>query len=118
MEKTIVEQARTSHDKRLPDSVLNAPELEFGLSLYWDAFCDLDSCRPVTLSGIGPIPWDSVSRYAEVNEFDEEQTYLLHLFSAKMDHAKIEWCEKKNGQAQRHGKPGKAFGGPRRGRRG
>lgn len=46
----------------IPDSILNAPELEEGLELYYIAFMDLSDCRAMGMSE-GPIPWLAIDRY-------------------------------------------------------
>lgn len=51
----------------LPDFILNAPEIPDCDRLYFDAFVQLDTCRP---SGFGPgsIPWDKVLQYGHYLE--------------------------------------------------
>lgn len=44
-----------------PESIQNAPELLGGLSLYYEAFFDLDTCRS---EGGGRIPWTAMETYA------------------------------------------------------
>ena len=70
----------------LPKSLTEAPALIQGLGLFFDAFCELDSCRQVGM-GIGSIPWSVVQDYAITNEFTMEQTEDLHYFIQKMDQA-------------------------------
>lgn len=88
----------------LPKKIQNAPELRFGLELYFGAFFDLNTCRQIGM-GIAPIPWFSIRDYALVYEFDEEQTDDLFFFIRKMDHAYIAHHDRKT--KVKHGKSGK-----------
>lgn len=63
----------------LPTKIANAPELQMGLELYYDAFWELDTCRPAVF-GLGRIPWLAVREYSVAFEFDTEQSdWLYHL---------------------------------------
>jgi hypothetical protein len=66
----------------VPESILNAPELQIGLQLYLQAFLDLDSERT---QGLSPIPWLSIRHYGQAYEFDERQTEDLFYFVKKLD---------------------------------
>ncbi|MCW2763976.1 MAG: hypothetical protein JWR85_4177 [Marmoricola sp.] len=68
----------------LPDRIANAPELEIGLSLYLDAFFDLDSERSHA-AGITAIPYSQIRDYANAYDFDAEQTSDLMFFIRNMD---------------------------------
>jgi len=73
----------------LPQRIQNAPDLNLGLSLYFTAFWDLDTCRPVGF-GYGPIPWSAVRDYALTFEFDEEQQEALFYLIRKLDNAYLQ----------------------------
>lgn len=79
----------------LPDRIQNAPELQFGLMLYWIAFWELCSCRPSAFD-IGEIPWTAVQHYADDLELDEEQTEDLHYHVQAMDRVYIRHMRSKS----------------------
>jgi len=66
---------------------MNAPELLFGLDLYWVAYQELTTCRPVAFGGSLPIPLTSVVEYARLYELDEEQTEDLSYVVRRLDEA-------------------------------
>lgn len=92
VEQGPVQQSVSNSARRLkgkvPDKFNNAPELRWGLELYYEAFLELDSERSHG-SGWTYIPWTSVIRYAEVYEFDEDQTERLLTHIKAMDNAHI-----------------------------
>ncbi len=94
IEPRILEQCRRLR-LPLPDKIKNAPQLFIGLELFYGAYLDLSSCR--TGLGDGPISWQSIEEYANVNGFDAEQKDSLHYFTMKMDAAFLKWRSKKNG---------------------
>lgn len=89
IEHTLIRQ------KPIPDCVLNKPKLHIGLSIYLDAFFDLDSERSIGMVQ-GRIPWSKIVMYAQYNSFDEEQSDNLIYFIKKMDTAYLKRSEKKN----------------------
>jgi hypothetical protein len=68
----------------LPDRIQNAPELDYGLSLYLDAFFDLDSERSHA-QGVVMIPFSRIVGYADAYGFDQEQKEDLIYFIRGMD---------------------------------
>lgn len=82
-------------NKPLPKRIANAPELMLGLELYYDAFWDLATCRPIGL-GAGSIPWSAIRDYALTFEFDEEQEDDLFYFIRAMDNAFLQFYNKKS----------------------
>lgn len=78
----------------LPKRIQDAPELQLGLELYWDAFWDLSTCRTSGF-GAGPIPWLAVREYALTFEFDEEQMNDLFYLVRRMDNVYLEHHKKK-----------------------
>lgn len=88
IERRIVEESYLRRS-RLPDRILNAPQLRLGLELYYGAFSELSSCR-TTGFGAGPIPWSVVQDYADTFVFDDEQTEALHYLIRKMDSAYLD----------------------------
>lgn len=78
----------------LPESIANAPDLEFGLDIYYNAFTDLHTCR--SGMGDGPIPWITIEYYADRMGMDQEQRELLHYVIAEMDDTYGRHVAKKN----------------------
>jgi hypothetical protein len=81
--------------EKLPDALANPPQLALGLSIYLQAFNDLDSERHNMQGVIGRIPWSAVVLYAEVNNFDYRQRQSLIHHIRKMDSAFIEFLRNK-----------------------
>lgn len=109
----MVERGRKSGN--ISDEILNAPELELGLELYWVAFCELNTCRPPAMAGAAPIPWTAAVQWAEIHELNEVQTERLHLLLGRMDKAYSQWAEK-DGDKPKPPSPGTKNGGIRRAR--
>lgn len=80
----------------LPDAIANAPELHFGLEVYWSAFMSLSWNRP---SGFGlmPIPDSAIEDYASRHDLDDDLTESLRHHIRGMDSAFREHHGKKNG---------------------
>jgi hypothetical protein len=78
----------------LPDKIANAPELEDGLEIYFEAFFELDTERNHGM-GLTQIPWSKIRMYAEANGYDEDQTEELHAHIRTMDNAHLARLEKK-----------------------
>lgn len=90
-EKTIIEQCIRQR-RPLPDAIANAPELFFGLELYYIAFFELR--RGVEQNLL--IQWLSIAQYAQMNQFSEEQKEDLFFFVDKMDEAFIKFHRPKD----------------------
>lgn len=82
------------HRMPLPDRVANAPEMPLGMDLYFTAFAELSSCRPVGM-GMGAIPWTSMIDYAKAYEFDDEQREDLFFFVRALDKAFLDYHKEK-----------------------
>lgn len=82
-EQNIAKQAMRA-GQPLPDRIANAPQLQMGLSLYLQAFFDLDCERSHAIAPT-PIPWTSIAEYAKVFEFDYEQTETLFTVIRQLD---------------------------------
>lgn len=74
----------------LPEKFANAPELLPGLDLYYSAFFDLSTCRPLGFAE-GPIPWLAIDRYCEANDIEGEQREDLHFHVRALDRAYLQW---------------------------
>lgn len=81
----------------IPDRIANAPTLQQGLELYLNAFFELDSERTHAMSPT-PIPWSSISRYAEYYDFDEEQAHDLFFFVRRLDQEHLKRISAKMGK--------------------
>lgn len=85
IEQTIIKQClRLGHP--LPKRIQDAPQLQLGLELFYDAFWDLNGCRTFGM-GMGPIPWTAIKDFAQAFEFDEEQFDDLYYYVRRMDDA-------------------------------
>lgn len=84
-----MEQARRRG--RLPEKVLNAPEVPDGLLLYWIGYVELSTCRPPSFGGVAPVPWTAVEQWADRNELTSEQRRRMHLLTSRMDAAMAKW---------------------------
>ena len=80
----------------LPDKIQNAPVLELGLELYYEAFCNLNSCRIGGMS-IGEVPWTAIQQYCEAYNLDSEQTSDMHIYIKLMDSKYIKYRAKTSG---------------------
>lgn len=72
------------------------PTTQLGLSLYLQAFFDLDSERPPSFNGIRRIPKSAVRAYAKEFDFDDDQTDALDYYIGEMDSAYIKRQEEKH----------------------
>jgi hypothetical protein len=78
----------------LPEAIKNAPEMEFGLELFFAAFSDLSTCRTTGMSE-GPIPYSFIVDYAEMYDIVGEQRDDLLYHVRKLDNAYLEYQSKK-----------------------
>ena len=63
IEKTIVDQAIRAGAK-IPNEILEAPELYEGSKIYFDAFIALDTERSHAM-GLTSIPWSKIKNYCD-----------------------------------------------------
>ena len=82
----------------LPDRIQKAPELRFGLQLYYAGFLDLTSCRNIGM-GLGPIPLLSMLEYCLINDISGEQREDFVWFIQRLDHKYLSWSSKNNGKS-------------------
>jgi len=93
-EQSIARQAmRLGHG--MPDRIANAPELQIGLQLYWQAFFDLDSER-THANAPTPIPWTAIKQYCVAQDLDDEQTEDMFYFIKAMDAANLKRLDANN----------------------
>ena len=91
-EQNIIKQCYASR-RPLPKSIQNAPDLQFGLELYYGAFSDLNSCRSTGWSD-GPIPWSAIADYCVAFRLDAEQVADMFHHIRTMDNAYLKHREK------------------------
>jgi hypothetical protein len=92
-EALIVERCVRSRQP-YPDAIANAPELEFGLNLFYISFLDLTSCRALGYSQ-GPIPWLAIHHYCEAHGIEDEQREDVFFHVARLDKVYLDWSAKK-----------------------
>ncbi len=100
MEQTIIKQSMRG-GMPLPDRIANAPQLWFGLELYYEAFWELSTCRTSGWS-VGPIPWLAISEYARVFQFSDRQSDNLFKYVRELDQAYLNFHSPKKAPWQRH----------------
>lgn len=84
MEKVIIEQCARQR-LPLPPRIANAPDLFFGLGLYYVAFMDLTTCRGTGYGTEGPISWLAMNEYARAKGLGDEQREDLFFYVGRMD---------------------------------
>lgn len=90
-EKGIIKQANQQR-KALPDKIANAPMIEIGLEMYWEAFLILCSERVQD----GAIPWRAMQAYAlEIGIEDVDDRQEFYFVMCEMDRKFIDMCDKK-----------------------
>lgn len=95
-EKNIVKQA-FRFGTPLPERIKNAPSLRIGLSLYYEAFFELDSERSIGMM-LGSIPRSKIIDYADRYEFGYELTEDFVYLIRAMDNAHLAKMREKNEQ--------------------
>lgn len=88
----IVRQALQANEP-IPKRILDAPELNEQLELYWCAFFDLDSSR-CHANGPMPISTLDVLRYCKYYEFDDCQTEATLYLIRAMDNVHLKRVSK------------------------
>lgn len=81
-----------ARDGIILETVKPKPKVSLGLSIYLEAFFELDTERYVGMS-IGRIQWSSIVRYAEYYGMNVDETIY---FIRKMDDAYLERIARKN----------------------
>lgn len=89
----------------LPKKIQDAPELMFGLELYYAAFFDLSTCRPVGFVE-GSIRWLDVDVYCDRLELDEDQRIEMHYHMERMDAVYLDWVRRNTKTKGKGGKGG------------
>jgi hypothetical protein len=111
VERQIRDEAARSGEK-LPDKIANAPQLEAGLSMYYNAWFELDQDRDTGHSGLKRIPRSEIIAYAYDCSYDPVQTDNLLVFVRLMDNAYLAYIRSKMPKPK--GGAGVAGPGPQR----
>lgn len=77
----------------IPPKIADAPQLRFGLELYYSAFMDLVTTRGGW--GDSPIPFGAILDWARAAELDEVQVEDLQFYVSKLDEAYLDHVRKK-----------------------
>jgi hypothetical protein len=88
----------------LPKAIANAPELWQGLELFYTAFMDLTTCRPLGMSE-GPIPWTAIAEYCDRYDIADEQREDLFYFLREMDTAYLKARVEQSKKEQKKSEP-------------
>lgn len=70
---------------KLPDAIQNAPDLQPGLELHFEAFIALSSCRTHGMSSLSSIPWTAINDYAVRFGIEGQQFERLVAYIGAMD---------------------------------
>lgn len=71
-EKAIIERS-VKYNLPLPDAIKNAPELNFGLKFYYNAFLTLNKCRTILMGTVSPLTYFMYVDFCEKNDIIGEQ---------------------------------------------
>ena len=96
-ERDIVEKCIRARQP-FPNAILNAPELQIGLNLFYVAFLDLTSCRTLGYAQ-GPIPWLAIHHYCDAHDITGEQREDVFYHVSHLDKAYLDWSTDKAKQA-------------------
>lgn len=69
----------------VPDRILSKPTIAAGLSLFLEAFYDLDTER--SLADLQPIPWSKIVQYGEYHGLKRDEVSDLLYFIREADNA-------------------------------
>ena len=74
---------------------MEEPPLYPGDDFFLTAFYQLSSCRQVTDSFLGQIPWYVIIKYAETRELEPDVSIAFEHIISEMDTEYIKWQRKK-----------------------
>ena len=95
VQKRIRQQVRMAGEK-LPPDLAKPPRLRDDLLIFLTAFYELTTDRPMAMS-LGPIPWASIMRFADVYDFSSEMRHELLYCIRRMDEAYLGYIGGKSG---------------------
>lgn len=87
--------AAIAKNRPLPEWFLNEPLSFRGDDFFITAFFHLDTCRQMTESGPGPIPWTATVDYADRRGLEPDLSLAFEFIIAEMDKAYRKWFNKK-----------------------
>lgn len=70
------------------------PAVPYRLVMFWNAWCELGSCRPPAFSGVAPIPWTALDRYARRHGWTDDEFEMLRVIVQALDDEMSEHAEK------------------------
>lgn len=70
----------------IPKDLVDAPSLFQGLSMFYRAFMQLNSCRSSGM-GEGPIPWTAILLWCDENEVEGRQRRMVFNHVRSMDNS-------------------------------
>jgi len=79
-----------------PEAIQNAPELDFTLGLFYDAFMELSTCRPIGMDQ-GQIPWTAINDYCRMVDISENQADDMYYYIRMMDEVYLKHYGEKSG---------------------
>jgi len=94
VEQTIIKQCMRER-LPLPKKIAEAPDLLPGLELYFAAWVDLDTTRPVGFE-LGPISWSAIQEYAAYLCLEAEDRDDLHYLIRVLDNAFLMYHRKRS----------------------
>lgn len=89
----------------LPDRIQNAPEMTWGLELFYLAWRELDTMRPVAMAE-GAIPWSAVLDFAIAHDIDGDLREELCYQVRALDNAYLKWRAEKRDAERRKAESG------------
>lgn len=98
MEQTIIESCAKRRIP-LPEKILGAPTILKGLEQYYVAFWELSTTRQSGF-GAGPIPWDSIDRYAVREGYEGDDYHDLVDFTRAMDQTFLAYHREKRAEQE------------------
>lgn len=101
-EQSIIDQC-VRERRPLPEKIAKAPELFWGLELFYLAWRELDTTRQVAFAE-GPIPWLMIREFCWCHEIDGEQAEDLLYHVRELDNCYLEWRAKKREAQRQKGK--------------
>ena len=79
--------------QKLKGELSTRPKLQLDLTLYYNAFMSLSSCRTIGAS-VGSIPWTSIKDYGVFYRFNEQQLEDLFFYIPALDAEYLKWASK------------------------
>jgi hypothetical protein len=102
LDEVIAKQAQRA-GRDVPERLKNAPELPLDLQFYFEAFCELNSCRQMGFAA-GPIPITAIFAYSEHYGLSAIEEQDLIYYVQVLDRKFLDFAEKKNKQQNKSSK--------------